>query len=116
MTGRRKPPNEFIGSSNRKGEAVIDVVNDAIRKAEKAGYDAISIGDADIGTVILNRDAFVFGAQVGAQVGDRSDARMAKMSAQVGAKADVQAQRVGAQVSKKTPPAGAGDGECQKES
>ncbi|HUV97289.1 MAG TPA: hypothetical protein VMV98_07445, partial [Acidobacteriaceae bacterium] len=58
LIGRRKPANGWIGSATRKGETVIDAVNDAIRKAEKAGYDIISFSqDADMGTVILNEGA-----------------------------------------------------------
>jgi len=57
---RRKPPNGFIGSATRKGETVIDLVNKSITSAQVAGYDAISFSsDADIGTVILNDNAFV---------------------------------------------------------
>lgn len=58
VIGRKRPPNGYIGSAGKKGETLISVVNDAIKKAESAGYDAISIGDGDIGTVILNEKAF----------------------------------------------------------
>lgn len=58
VIGRKRPPNGYIGSSGKAGESLVSVVNAAIRKAEAAGYDAISIGDADIGTVILNEKAF----------------------------------------------------------
>lgn len=55
LIGRRRPANGYIGSALRNGETVIEAVNDAIRKAEQAGYDIISFSsDTDIGTVILN--------------------------------------------------------------
>ena len=64
MIGRRKPPNGYIGSAGRKGETMIDVVNDAIRKAQAAGYDAISFGsDTDIGTILLNEKKFTRGGK-----------------------------------------------------
>jgi len=58
VIGRKRPANGYIGSAGRKGESLVDVINDAINKAKALGYDAISIGDADIGTVILNENAF----------------------------------------------------------
>jgi hypothetical protein len=61
VIGRKRPPNSYIGSAGRKNEKLTDIVNDAIVKAEKAGYDAISFGDADIGTVILNENKFTRG-------------------------------------------------------
>lgn len=58
LVGRKRPPNGFIGSALRKGESLIDAVNDAIQKAETAGYDILSFAsDADIGTIILNKDS-----------------------------------------------------------
>jgi hypothetical protein len=60
LVGRRRPPNGFVGSA-RGG--TIEVVNDAVKKAKAAGYDAVSFSsDADIGTVILNENAFTRGA------------------------------------------------------
>ena len=56
LVKRRRPPNGFVGSA-RGG--TISVVNDAVRAAKDAGYDAVSFSsDADIGTVILNDGAF----------------------------------------------------------
>lgn len=59
LIGRRRPPNGFVGSA-RGG--TIEVVNEAIRKARDAGYDAVSFSsDADIGTVLINESAFTRG-------------------------------------------------------
>lgn len=56
LVKRRRPPNGYVGSA--RGGAV-EVVNDAVRAAKSAGYDAVSFSsDADIGTVILNEGAF----------------------------------------------------------
>ena len=56
LIGRRRPPNEALGSV--PGGA-IENVNRAVSRAEKAGYDAVSFTqDSDIGTVILNEKAF----------------------------------------------------------
>lgn len=56
ITGRK---GGDIWISRKTGETTIDAVNDAIRKAKEAGYDAISFKrDSDIGTVILNENAF----------------------------------------------------------
>lgn len=61
---RKKPANESIYSAPRKGERLIDVVNEAILIAQRNGYDAISFSsDSDIGTVILNESAFVRNAK-----------------------------------------------------
>lgn len=60
LIGRKMPPNRYIGSTLRKGETTIDAINDAITKAKNAGYDAISFEqDSDIGTILLNDDAFL---------------------------------------------------------
>ena len=60
LVGRRRPPNGYIGSAARRGETLVDVVNDAIIKAKAAGYDILSFkSDSDIGTVILNNDSVV---------------------------------------------------------
>ena len=59
VIGKRKPPNMSIYSL--KGD-LIDNINLAIAKAKEAGYDAISFHpphDADIGTIILNDNAFI---------------------------------------------------------
>jgi len=57
----KKPPN---GSVMSVGMPPVDAVNFAIRKAEAAGYDAVSfMRDSDIGTVILNEEAFVRNAR-----------------------------------------------------
>ncbi len=61
ITKRRGYDTE-LGLMNqlKKNETVIDAVNDAITKAEAAGYDAISFKrDSDIGSIILNEDAFI---------------------------------------------------------
>jgi len=56
LVKRRRPPNGYVGSA-RGGP--VEVVNDAVRAAKAAGYDAVSFSsDADIGTVILNDKAF----------------------------------------------------------
>ena len=56
---RRRPPNGFIGSALRPGEKMIDLVNFAIEKAIESGYDALSFEqDSDIGTILLNEEAF----------------------------------------------------------
>jgi hypothetical protein len=58
LVGRRRPSNGYIGSAGRKGETMVDVVNDAIRKAKDAGYDILSFAsDSDIGTILLNEKA-----------------------------------------------------------
>lgn len=62
LTGRKRPPNGYIGSALRKGERIVDAVNDAIRKAELAGYDILSFAsDSDIGTIILNESSVTRG-------------------------------------------------------
>ena len=49
----------LINQPSLKGK-LVDHVNNAISKADKAGYDAISFSsDSDIGTVILNKKAFI---------------------------------------------------------
>ena len=56
LLGKKRPPNGEIASS---GVSIIDGVNRIIRAAESEGYDAVSFArDADVGTVILNEDAF----------------------------------------------------------
>lgn len=56
LLGKRKPPNGAIESVSG---GAIENVNAVIKKAEKAGYDAISFShDSGIGTVILNESAF----------------------------------------------------------
>lgn len=56
VIGKRKPPNESMLSL--KG-IPRENISDAIKKAEQAGYDAISFkSDSDIGTVILNENVF----------------------------------------------------------
>lgn len=58
LIGRKRPPNDYIGSVLKKGETLVDVVNSAIIKAEESGYDLISF-KGDIGTVILNEDGVI---------------------------------------------------------
>jgi hypothetical protein len=60
LVNRKCPPNKYIGSALRNNETTIDAINDAIRKAKQAGYDALSFEqDSDIGTVLLNEKAFI---------------------------------------------------------
>lgn len=60
LINRKCPPNKYIGSVLRKNETTIDAVNDAITKAKQAGYDALSFEqDSDIGTILLNENAFI---------------------------------------------------------
>ena len=64
LIGRRRPPNGWIGSSLRPGESLVKAVNDVIGKALVAGYDAVSFSsDSDIGTVILDEEAFERGGE-----------------------------------------------------
>lgn len=57
VIGKKRPPNSHIGSVPG---SLVDNVNNAIRKAQAAGYDAVSFtSDSDIGTVILNEGAFI---------------------------------------------------------
>lgn len=63
LIGKKKPPNGAIESVS--GGAIPNV-NLAIRKAEEAGYDAISFShDSGIGTVILNESAFTRNSNLG---------------------------------------------------
>jgi len=53
------PPNKYLGSALRKGERLVDLIDFCIKTAIEKGYDAISFDlDSDIGTVILNNNAF----------------------------------------------------------
>jgi hypothetical protein len=65
LLGRRKPSNSSILSAARNGERVIDVVNNAVKKAKENRYDAISFfEDSDIGTIILNPKSFEFSENI----------------------------------------------------
>jgi hypothetical protein len=59
MIGRRRPPNNYLGSALKSGERLKDLIDLCIRLAIKNRYDAISFeSDTDVGTVIINNNAF----------------------------------------------------------
>ena len=61
---RKRPPNGSVFSAVRPGEKPIDLINEAIRRSEGAGYDILSFSrDADVGTIILNDNAVVRAAR-----------------------------------------------------
>jgi hypothetical protein len=58
VINRKRPSNGYIGSAGRKGESMVDVINDSIKKAKDSNYDILSFAsDTDIGTIILNNNA-----------------------------------------------------------
>jgi len=101
LVGRKRPPNGYIGSAVRKGETLTDAVNDAVVKAEKAGYDIISFtSDSDIGTVILNESAVV------RQAAPPVVSRRARRAAQGQAEAAEANQAAQAKLNRERMPAG----------
>lgn len=59
LIGRRMPPNKWLGSVVKQEEHLIDLFNIIIDKSKQLGYDAVIFSNTDdIGTVILNQNAF----------------------------------------------------------
>ena len=59
---KKYDPELDFTNQTKKGENQTGVVNEMVRKAQSAGYDLISFKrDSDIGSIILNEDAFIRG-------------------------------------------------------